>query len=66
MDETKDKDLNFTIPPTLYKIIENEADRLGQTKAALIRQILNDWADSQTERGKLLAKVLSTEAIPEG
>jgi len=65
MEETKDKDLNFTIPPTLYKIIEDEADRQGQTKTALIRQILNNWADSQTERGKLLQKVFSTPSLPE-
>ena len=51
--------------PTLYKIIEDEADRQGQTKTALIRQILNNWADSQTERGKLLQKVFSTPSLPE-
>ena len=65
VDETKE-DLYLTIPVALNKIIEEEATRQGQTKTALIRQILNNWADSQTERGKLLAKVLSTEAIPEG
>ena len=64
VDETKE-DLYLTIPVALNKIIEEEATRQGQTKTALIRQILNNWADSQTERGKLLAKVLSTEAIPE-
>ena len=65
MVENETKDLYLTVPAALYDALKSEADRQGQTLAAFTRHLLNNWADSQTEHGKLLAKVLSTEAIPE-
>jgi len=54
MEEVKpkieEKELNFTIPLALHAAIKAEADRQGQTVAALIRYVLNDWA------GELFAK----------
>jgi predicted HicB family RNase H-like nuclease len=44
------KDLYLTVPPALYDVINKEAERQGQTLAALIRGILNEWA------GELFAK----------
>ena len=44
------KDLYLTVPPALYDVINKEAERQGQTLAALVRGILNEWA------GELFAK----------
>jgi predicted HicB family RNase H-like nuclease len=54
VDETKKsevkEDLYLTVPPALYEVIDKEAKRQGQTVAALVRGILNEWA------GELFAK----------
>jgi len=54
MEEVKlkieEKELNFAIPLALHQVIKAEADRQGQTVAAMVRHVLNEWA------GELFAK----------
>jgi len=52
----EEKDLNFTIPPALYEAINAESERQGQTKAALIRAILNEWNEKRKARLEHSAK----------
>jgi predicted HicB family RNase H-like nuclease len=62
VDEPKNEtkvDLYLTIPPALNEIIDKEAKRQGQTTAALVRGILNDWAD-KTRLANLPEAVLAS------
>ena len=60
MDNTE-KDLNFTVPLPLYMGLEAEATRLGQTKASLIRWILNSWLEKNSRvKGKEVEDVKPT------
>ena len=44
MADEKKSEISLTVPPALYDCLDKEAERQGQTLAALVRHILNDWA----------------------
>jgi hypothetical protein len=41
------QDIWLTVTPEVYNAIDKEAERQGQTIAALVRMILNDWFEKK-------------------
>jgi hypothetical protein len=55
------EELSLTVPPELYEAIKTEAERQGQTLAALTRSILWDWF---TRKGGLIG-TRTEDRVPE-
>jgi hypothetical protein len=60
MAETKD--IYFSVPIPLYETLDGESTRQGQTLAALIRMILNDWVEKKGLDGNRTENIVSQQS----